>query len=200
MPHEIIRATGSDGSKLDGWPVVVLDADIRGDDPAHRDAAREAWRELVGDRKPTVKTGGGGAHLYPRCPPDNLPSEQSIVLRQSPDKVDDKPAWTIELLAGGHAVTLPPSIHPSGQPYEWVNGGLAHVEAMPEALLHAVLAIRQCGPGTGNRWRYGAKSDDYRTLDVRRWAREGVLRPGYWGGRATVKPWHQSRCGPSKTA
>jgi Tetratricopeptide repeat len=38
--------------------------------------------------------------------------------------------------------------------------------------------------GSGNRWRYGAKSttDDYRTLDVRRWAREGVLRPGYRGG------------------
>jgi hypothetical protein len=40
------------------------------------------------------------------------------------------------------------------------------------------------GPGSGNRWRYGAKSttDDYNALDVRRWAREGVLRPGYWGG------------------
>lgn len=40
------------------------------------------------------------------------------------------------------------------------------------------------GPGSGNRWRYGAKSttDDYRKLDVRRWAREGVLRPGYLGG------------------
>jgi hypothetical protein len=40
------------------------------------------------------------------------------------------------------------------------------------------------GPGSGNRWHYGAQSttDDYRTLDVRRWAREGVLRPGYWGG------------------
>jgi len=40
------------------------------------------------------------------------------------------------------------------------------------------------GPGSGNRSRYGAKSstDDYRTLDVRRWAREGMLRPGHWGG------------------
>ncbi len=39
------------------------------------------------------------------------------------------------------------------------------------------------GRGSGNRWRYGAKSttDDYRTLDVRRWAREGMLRQGYWG-------------------
>jgi hypothetical protein len=40
------------------------------------------------------------------------------------------------------------------------------------------------GPGSGNRWGCSAKSTtgDYRTLDVRRWAREGVLRPGYWGG------------------
>jgi hypothetical protein len=37
------------------------------------------------------------------------------------------------------------------------------------------------GPGSGNRWRYGAKSttEDYRTLDVRRWAREGILSPGH---------------------
>jgi Protein of unknown function (DUF3987)/Bifunctional DNA primase/polymerase, N-terminal len=133
-------------SKLDGWPVVVLDADIRSDDPAHRAAAREAWRELVGELKPTVKTGGGGAHLYLRCPPDKLPSDQAIVLKQSQDNVGNKPSWTIELLSGGHAVTLPPSIHPSGKPYEWVNGGLAHVEAMPESLLHAVTAIRQLRP------------------------------------------------------
>ncbi len=47
------------------------------------------------------------------------------------------------------------------------------------------------GRGSGNRWRYGAKSttDDYRTLDVRRWAREGMLRPGYQGG------WHWTRNG-----
>ena len=135
-----------DWSKLDGWPVVVLDADIRSDVPAHRETAREAWRELVGEMKPTVRTGGGGAHFYLRCSPEKLPPDQSIVLKQSQDKVGNKPAWTIELLSGGHAVTLPPSIHPSGQPYEWVNGGLAHVEAMPESLLHAVAAIRQSRP------------------------------------------------------
>ena len=40
------------------------------------------------------------------------------------------------------------------------------------------------GPGSGNRWHYGAKSstDDYRSLDVRRWSRGRMLRPGYWGG------------------
>lgn len=40
------------------------------------------------------------------------------------------------------------------------------------------------GLGSGNHWRYGSKSttDDYRSIDVRRWEREGVLRPGYCGG------------------
>lgn len=39
------------------------------------------------------------------------------------------------------------------------------------------------GPGSGNRWRYGVKSttDDYCALDVRRWARAGMLKLGYWG-------------------
>lgn len=40
------------------------------------------------------------------------------------------------------------------------------------------------GFGSGNRWCRNTKpsTDDYRTLDVRRWAREGMLRPGYCGG------------------
>ena len=39
------------------------------------------------------------------------------------------------------------------------------------------------GLGSGIHWRYGAKSttNDYRALDVRRWALEGVLKPGYCG-------------------
>jgi hypothetical protein len=47
------------------------------------------------------------------------------------------------------------------------------------------------GRGSGNRWRYGTRSttEDYRRLDVRRWAREGMLRPGYHGG------WQWSRGG-----
>lgn len=130
-------------STIDGQPIVVLDADIRSDHPEHREEARQVWCELVGDMKPTVKTGGGGAHLYLRCPLGNLPSEQSIVLRRSHESVDGKHAWTIELLSGGHAVTLPPSVHPSGEVYQWVNGGLTHIETMPDALLDAVASIRE---------------------------------------------------------
>jgi hypothetical protein len=40
------------------------------------------------------------------------------------------------------------------------------------------------GPGSGSGLRSSARAtiDDYRAIDVRRWAREGVLQPGYWGG------------------
>lgn len=54
------------------------------------------------------------------------------------------------------------------------------------------------GPGSGNRWRSGAKSttEDYRTLDVRRWARERILSPGYrgswqWGRDGELVAWIQ---------
>jgi hypothetical protein len=51
------------------------------------------------------------------------------------------------------------------------------------------------GPGSGNRWRHGARSttDAMRSIDVRRWAREGMLRPGYSGGWR----WH---CGGQQVA
>jgi hypothetical protein len=47
------------------------------------------------------------------------------------------------------------------------------------------------GPGSGNRWRYGAKSTtgDYRTLDVRCFEGTGTLTPGRWAG------WHWTRNG-----
>lgn len=39
------------------------------------------------------------------------------------------------------------------------------------------------GWGSGNRWRYGTKSttDEYRRLDIRRLAQEGMLRAWSWG-------------------
>lgn len=47
------------------------------------------------------------------------------------------------------------------------------------------------GFGSGRRWHYGSHdtTNDYRIIDVRRWARLGVLRPGYWGG------WQWTRSG-----
>jgi hypothetical protein len=41
------------------------------------------------------------------------------------------------------------------------------------------------GPGSGNRWHHGAKrsTDDFRRIDIRRWAKAGMLTPwrvGSW--------------------
>ena len=89
-------------------------------------------------REPLVITGGGGRHFYFHFPEDRLPTRQATVLQQSTEMLNGKPAWTLELLAAGHACTLPPSIHPeTGKPYGWVNGGLSHIEAAPETLLKA---------------------------------------------------------------
>ena len=59
------------------------------------------------------------------------------------------------------------------------------------------------GSGSGNRWRFGAKSttDDYRKVDVRYLARNGMLRPGYWGGLQWTRNGEtvgSIRCAPSR--
>lgn len=141
-------------SRIAGDAVVVLDVDIRSDEESDKSEARAAYAGLVGQMKPTVRTGGGGAHLYLRIPDNLLPTQPATVLRQSERRLpsDDpgkpgKPAWTIELLAAEHAVTMPPSIHPSGKPYRW-DAGLANIQRAPESLLAALLPAPRKEPQT----------------------------------------------------
>lgn len=136
-------------SRIDGDAVIVLDVDIRSDDETDKAEARAVYAELVGTLKPTVRTGGGGVHLYLRVPDDRLPQQPATVLRQSTRRLPSdvpgkpgKPAWTIELLAAEHACTMPPSIHPSGKPYRWESGGLANVQRAPESLLQALALVK----------------------------------------------------------
>jgi hypothetical protein len=120
---------------------VVLDVDIRSNDPEHLVGLEPALKGLIANIGPIVITGGGGRHYYFLCTENCLPTRQETVLRQSTERVNGKLAWTIELLAAGHACTLPPSIHPeTGKPYAWVNGGLSNIEAAPEQLLKAAEA------------------------------------------------------------
>jgi hypothetical protein len=128
-------------SRIGGRPVVVLDVDIRSNDPKHLVGLEPALKGLIGNIGPIVVTGNGGQHFYFLCTEDRLPTRQATVLRQSTDMVNGKLAWAIELLAAGHACTLPPSVHPdTGKPYTWVNGGLSHIDAAPEELLKAAEA------------------------------------------------------------
>lgn len=135
-------------SRIEGDPVAVVDVDLRSEDEADRTEARIAFAELVGPLRPTAATGGGGFHLYLRVPADKLPAAPATILRQSSKRLpsDDpnkpgKSRWTIELLAAEHAVTMPPSIHPCGKPYRWLNGGLAHVPVAPDSLLRALPTV-----------------------------------------------------------
>lgn len=130
-------------SPVEGHRLVVIDCDIRGGAQFKREAYA-AIQMILGDLNPTTRTGGGGAHWYLAVPETRLPLENRIVLAEGPQlEVDGKPraAWTIELLANGHACTVPPSVHPSGKPYAWVNGG-AHVQIAPDALYVAIEQAR----------------------------------------------------------
>ncbi len=111
----------------DGQRLMVLDLDVRGGAEWKKDAYG-ATRAIVGTANPTTKTGGGGAHWFYAVPESRLPPENRLVLAQGPtEEIDGKsrPVWTIELLANGHACTVPPSVHSSGQRYQWINGGPA---------------------------------------------------------------------------
>ncbi|MDS4041775.1 MAG: hypothetical protein RKP20_11430, partial [Candidatus Competibacter sp.] len=51
------------------------------------------------------------------------------------------------------------------------------------------------------KWYKKATVEEFRSIDVRRWQREGYRAAGSAGnGRATAKRWHPSRSGPSQTA
>jgi hypothetical protein len=145
QPHYNIGFQTGHRSKIGGKPVFVLDKDLRSNDPRHVNELDEEWRQLTGESLPTVITGSGGTHLYLQCEPDQLPTEQSTILKQSSEMVmtadGKKNAWMIEALLGGHACTLPPSTHPdTGRPYAWVNGGLDNIQSAPEAIIKAISA------------------------------------------------------------
>lgn len=87
--------------------VVVIDVD-----PRH--GGMEALGALLhehGELPPTreVHTGGGGSHLFFRCP-NPSPRNSTNVLGQG-----------LDIRAEGGYVVVPPSLHASGQRYRWVE-------------------------------------------------------------------------------
>lgn len=61
----------------------------------------------------SVKTGGGGLHLYYKCPKDIIIPTKSRIFGK-----DSK--WTVDIRGEGGFIVCPPSIHvKTGKPYEW---------------------------------------------------------------------------------
>jgi hypothetical protein len=104
--HHMPRANiGAVTGALSG--IVVVDVD-----PAHggEESLAELERE-IGPLPATVesRTGGGGRHLYFAHPGGHVGNRAGI-----------RPG--IDLRGDGGCIVLPPSIHPNGNTYRWIEG------------------------------------------------------------------------------
>jgi len=84
-----------------------------------------------------VASPGGGYHLYFAAP--NLPTV----------RYSGAPAQGVDGKYNGYAV-LPPSLHPNGSRYEWVNGHDAQPAPIPGFLVKQARATTSEAPRTGN--------------------------------------------------
>ena len=120
--------------------LVVVDVDLRHGGPASVADAEAA----LGPLPPTVEvaTGGGGRHLYYAHP-----------LVTVANRVAVRPG--IDLRGDGGCVVAPPSVHPSGRRYTWVDGHGPDELALAPLPLHFVArhgALQADGPPQ-RHWR-----------------------------------------------
>lgn len=122
--------------------LVVIDID-----PAH--GGEDSLRDLMarfGALPPTLTahTGGGGRHLYFSAPADPVPVRSRVGV-----------APGIDVRAEGGMIVAPPSIHPSGNHYEWISGGASVAPApLPRWLKALIQGMRPAGQGHGvSYWR-----------------------------------------------
>lgn len=112
--------TGSP-SKIGNEYLACIDVDVK--NPVYKDRASVILKELIGDIEcPQVISGSGNSsrHLYCRT---KIPFKMLTI-----DKTDD---GEICVYSNGRQMVLPPSIHPSGKPYKWANGGIKKASDLP---------------------------------------------------------------------
>ena len=133
---EALRATYRDGYNLGvrlGEPSLVagqylhaIDMDVRAPD-----LADEAWDALTAlfptvdfDALPRVQSGSGGASLHLYFLSERPLQSKKLWVSEGKHRTPDG-KWhndaEIELMGTGRQVVLPPSIHPNGKPYQWVQ-------------------------------------------------------------------------------
>jgi hypothetical protein len=112
--------------------LLILDFDV--------ERFYHAWLSLVGDLAeglPVQRTGGGGHHVYLRCP---KPGE-SVKLAFVPDDAQDSGRKTaIETKAERGYAVAPTSLHPDGTRYELLSGDLTQIPVVSQARADALLA------------------------------------------------------------
>lgn len=103
--YNIGVATGSVSGDL-----IVIDADVKPEMGKDGVSFVETWQREHGAWPDTVEatSGGGGRHSYFKAPPGIKSSANA--------------EHGVDVRAEGGYIVAPPSIHPSGAPYEWVTG------------------------------------------------------------------------------
>ena len=132
-------------SCVQGAYLHVIDYDVRDPkfEPQARGALYSVFPELDLDTCPTAISGSGGASRHFHFFSDK-PFEKRIIAK-SESKTDGKHDWQIELYGTGSNLVLPPSIHPSGQPYRWLRGydwdsiDLMGPEIIPSEVIERIL-------------------------------------------------------------
>ena len=137
-PHaNIALATGASG-------IVGVDMDLGKDGPAH-------WLELCAELGLTIRTrevrsGGGGGHLYFTLP-------WGVTIRGGTDKL----GLGVDVICNRMSLTLPPSVHASGNRYEWLND--YPMQEFPGVLVSRLLApppsVNSAPPARSERGDYG---------------------------------------------
>ena len=111
--------------------LVVVDLDQHGDKDGLAEWADLTQRAQITDtacHTYTSLTGGGGRHLVYRAP-------EGVSIKNSTGKL----APGVDVRGEGGYIVLPPSIHPSGNAYQWADAD-AKIEPLPEALIAPLLA------------------------------------------------------------
>ena len=100
------------------WPEANIGLDVGGAgliiidiDPQHGGRVADLPLPAQARETVTVRTGGGGYHLYYRAPPDVDISNSGVLLPEG-----------IDVRSTGGYVVLPPSRHSSGERYQWLPG------------------------------------------------------------------------------
>lgn len=152
--------------------LVVIDLDKRGDKDGFAEWAELVERQHLPAKTYTSLTGGGGQHLLFKAP-------AGIEIKNSAGKL----APGIDVRASGGYIVLPPSIHPSGRPYQWADP-FADIEPLPEALIETLTA-------EPDPWKIFGLRDAAQPREPLVWLVDGILPVNslsiWYGAPGTLK-------------
>lgn len=190
-PHEIAdwaKEESNWGISTGPSSLIVVDFDV------HKGGTREAFEAIYGKLVDTVeaRTGSGGTHLYYRNPGVFVKTRLGFIKG-------------VDVLGATGYVVAPPSLHPNGKHYEWVNSPLTcAVAEAPQNLLDALQKSQDSRPKNVVEI-YGKAKEVYYAAGDGRWAHlqrfAGALRSLGWGKPAitdALLSFYHNQCEPAE--